>query len=93
MYICQVFQRKKNMYVVQEGANYVQALRTAVWFNVTRLRVWYLETRKVTYINLNFFLLLFGHRRKLGARGGGMPPKYFFNLGTVYLFSELNNGK
>jgi hypothetical protein len=36
------------------------------------------------------------HRSKLGGggQGGEMPPtQYFFNLGIVYLVTELNNGK
>jgi hypothetical protein len=38
------------------------------------------------------------HRRNLKGGGGDKgrqmpPPQYFFNLGIVYLVTELNNGK
>jgi hypothetical protein len=28
-----------------------------------------------------------------GWQGGKCPPQYFFNLGIIYLVTELNNGK
>jgi hypothetical protein len=40
---------------------------------------------------------IFRDRRNLGGGGGQRgqvpPPHYFFNLGIIYLVTELNNGR